>query len=102
MAVLGNQIARNSLMNLGIKTTGKQFWNLSSDDLAKKTIELKQGVFADNGAIAINTGEFTGRSPKDRFIVKDATTENAVDWNAINLPFSTEDFDKLEEKIINY
>ena len=102
MAVLGNQMAHNSLMNLGIKTTGKQFWNLSSDDLAKKTIELKQGVFADNGAIAINTGEFTGRSPKDRFIVKDVTTENAVDWNDINLPFSTEDFDKLEEKIINY
>ena len=95
MAVLGNQTVHNSLRNLGIKTTGDQFWNLSSDDLAKKTVELKQGVFADNGAIAINTGEFTGRSPKDRFIVKDATTENAVDWNAINLPFSTEDFDKL-------
>ena len=102
MAVLGNQTANSSLEYLGLSTTGDQYWNLSPEELANKTVELNQGVFADNGAIAINTGEFTGRSPKDRFIVKDDLTESAVDWNHINLPFSSDSFDKLEEKIIAY
>lgn len=102
MAVLGNKTANTSLGISGLKTSGNEYWNLSPEELANKTVELKQGVFADNGAIAVNTGEFTGRSPQDRFIVKDATTENAVDWNKINLPFSSEGFDQLEKKIINY
>ncbi|MFT5306789.1 MAG: phosphoenolpyruvate carboxykinase (ATP), partial [Chitinophagales bacterium] len=89
MAVLGNKSANASLENLGLTTTGNQYWNLTPEKLANKTVELNQGVFADNGAIAVNTGEFTGRSPQDRFIVKDATTENSVDWNSINLPFSS-------------
>lgn len=102
MAVHGNKSANTSLESLGLKTTGDQYWNLSPENLANKTVELKQGVFADNGAIAVNTGEFTGRSPKDRFIVKDSMTENAVDWNDINMPFSAEGFDKLEKKIVDY
>lgn len=102
MAVLGNQTANSSLEYLGLSTTGDEYWNLSPEELANKTVELDQGVFADNGAIAVNTGEFTGRSPKDRFIVKDAMTENSVDWNNINIPFDADAFDKLEQKVINY
>ena len=102
MAVLGNQTANSSLEYLGLSTTGDQYWNLSPEELANKTVELNQGLFADNGAIAIYTGEFTGRSPKDRFIVKDDLTEKSVDWNHINLPFSADSFDKLEQKIIAY
>jgi phosphoenolpyruvate carboxykinase (ATP) len=102
MAVLGNKSANASLENLGLTTTGNQYWNLTPEKLANKTVELNQGVFANNGAIAVNTGEFTGRSPQDRFIVKDATTENSVDWNSINLPFSSEGFDRLERRIIGY
>lgn len=102
MAVQGNKTANASLGDLGITTSKIEFWNLSPKELAEKTVALNQGKFANNGAIAIKTGEFTGRSPQDRFIVKDDLTENSVDWNDINLPFSTNDFDKLYTKVANY
>ena len=76
MAVLGNKTAHYSLEDLGLITSKNEYWNLTPQALADRTVELKQGQYADNGAISVNTGEFTGRSPEDRFIVKDAVTEN--------------------------
>ena len=52
-------------------------------------------TLANSGAISINTGEFTGRSPKDRFVVKDSTTENAVWWGDVNIPFNPEKYNAL-------
>jgi phosphoenolpyruvate carboxykinase (ATP) len=52
--------------------------------------------------LAINTGEFTGRSPKDRFIVKDDITKDKVWWGDINIPFSSDKFDKLYDKVTAY
>ena len=54
------------------------------------------------GAIAINTGEFTGRSPMDRFIVKDAITKDEMWWGDINIPFGSDNFDKLYDKVVSY
>ena len=61
------------LSNLGIKETEIRY-GLSSDELQKICIEKGLGKLSDSGALAVNTGEFTGRSPKDRFIVKDSIT----------------------------
>jgi len=93
---------QSNLKYLGIETNQKEYWNLTASELANTTVLKGQGVFASNGAVAVNTGEFTGRSPEDRFIVKDALTENTVDWNKINIPFSEEKFDTLYNKITNY
>ena len=85
-----------------LETTKEIFWNLSSEELVAKTVSSGQGRLTDKGALAINTGEFTGRSPKDRFIVKDMLTDDAVWWGNVNIPFSPEAFDKLWEKMKNY
>ncbi len=77
-------------------------WNLSSEELTQKTIELGQGELNDTGALCVNTGKFTGRSPKDKFTVKDALTEKSVDWGDVNIPFSPEAFDKLYDKVCAY
>ena len=90
-----------SLKSLGI-TSKSVHYQCSPDQLHKKTIALNQGVEASSGALAINTGEFTGRSPKDRFIVKDAITKDKVWWGDINIPFSPESFDHLYTKVITY
>lgn len=79
-------------------TTAK--WNSTREELIQRTLDLNLGVLNDTGALCIDTGEFTGRSPKDKFTVKDALTENAVDWNHINQPYSPEAFDKLEAKVV--
>jgi phosphoenolpyruvate carboxykinase (ATP) len=56
----------------------------------------------DSGALAINTGKFTGRSPKDRYIVKDSTTNEKVWWGDINIPIDESYFEKLYLKITNH
>lgn len=91
----------NSLENYGIKNTITH-WNLSPETLTKITLEKGLGKLADNGALAINTGEFTGRSPKDRFIVKDNITKDKVWWSDINIPFDSDKFQNLYNKVTSY
>ena len=91
-----------SLTDYNITTCVTAYWNLSSNQLIKETLQKNQGTLTSNGTLVIKTGKFTGRSPKDRFIVKDTITSQTVDWNDINQPFDEERFDILQEKLINY
>lgn len=76
-------------------------WNLSGEELQKLTISKGMGRETANGTLAVNTGKFTGRSPQDRFLVKDAYTEN-VWWGKINKPVSPENFDELYDRVAGY
>ena len=75
-----------------------QLKNLVPAALVEKTIIKGQGQLSSTGALVVKTGKFTGRSPKDRYIVKDALTENSVDWGDINIPISGDTFSKLFSK----
>lgn len=86
---------------LGIKNS-KIYYQFSAEKLHNEIIVRNQGKQTSTGAIAINTGEFTGRSPNDRFVVKDNVTKNDVWWSDINLPFNSKKFDSLYNKVINY
>lgn len=88
-----------SLISYGIDHENVHY-QLSPEELHQLTLENDMGKEASSGALAVNTGEFTGRSPMDRFIVKDAITEDKVWWGNINIPFDPEKFDKLYEKVI--
>ena len=77
-------------------------YQLTAQELHQETLTKGQGKEANTGAIAINTGEFTGRSPKDRFIVKDEITENKVWWGTINIPFDPDKFDALYKRVTQY
>ncbi|GLB51410.1 phosphoenolpyruvate carboxykinase [ATP] [Neptunitalea chrysea] len=90
-----------SLDYLGINKA-KAHYQLSPEELQQITLEKGLGTETNNGTLAINTGEFTGRSPMDRFIVKDAITEDKVWWGSVNIPFESEAFDKLYTKVTNY
>ena len=76
--------------------------NLQPAALVESTIRQGQGQLSSTGALVVKTGKFTGRSPKDRFIVKDKTTENTVDWGKINIPTDEATFDALFEKMTKY
>ncbi|MEN9302908.1 MAG: phosphoenolpyruvate carboxykinase [Bacteroidota bacterium] len=88
--------------SIGLKNLGNQFWNLTPAELIEDCIISGEGMLTDTGALAIETGEFTGRSPKDRFIVRDEKTENAVWWGDINIGFSPEKFDALYSRMQAY
>ncbi len=88
--------------SIGLTNLGNVFWNLTPAELVEDTIISGQGVLTDTGAIAIETGEFTGRSPKDRFVVFDEKTENTVWWGDVNIKFSKEKFKSLYSRMQAY
>ena len=90
-----------SLNELGIENATVRY-QLSSSELHQTTLDKGQGKESSLGAIAVNTGEFTGRSPMDRFIVKDEITKDEIWWGDINIPFAPEKFDKLYDKVVSY
>lgn len=90
-----------SLENIGIKNA-KIHYQLTPDQLHEMTLNRGEGRETSTGALAINTGKFSGRSPQDRFIVKDSVTENEVWWGDINIPFEPAKFDALYYKITAY
>ena len=90
-----------ALERYGIKNA-QVHYQLSPEELHQITIEKGQGVETSTGALAVNTGEFTGRSPKDRFIVEDEITKDKVWWGDINIPFHADKFDALYDKVVDY
>ncbi len=102
MSVVGPKNPKANLETLGIKNTKTQYWNLTPEELVEDTIRRNQGVLNDTGALAVDTGEFTGRAPKDKFIVKDDNTKDSVDWGGFNNPVEPTVFDKLYNKVTAY
>ena len=76
--------------------------NLSVEELINKALQRNEGEIASNGALLVKTGKRTGRSPLDRFIVKDSTTEESVDWGDVNKPFDSQAFEDLWERVKKY
>jgi phosphoenolpyruvate carboxykinase (ATP) len=102
MEKFGIKPPTTTLLDVGITRVKKVHWNLSPEDLAAETIKRGQGLLTRSGALAVFTGEFTGRSPKDRFIVKDESTRDTIDWGAINKAFDPQKFDALYHKLTAY
>ena len=76
--------------------------HFSSEELIVEAVRNNEGIIASNGAFSTTTGERTGRSPNDRFIVQEATTSDLIDWGDINKPFESNKFDLLWDKVEIY
>ena len=91
-----------ALNSLGLLHNPNIHFQLSPEELSAQTLERNEGVLNNTGALLINTGEFTGRSPNDKFIVKDEISKDSVDWNNFNNPIDPVYFDQLYKKVIDY
>ena len=91
-----------ALSAYGLKNLSKVHWNLSQDELIDRTVESGLGVLTDTGALTVDTGEFTGRAPKDKFIVKDAMTDKTVYWGDVNVAYDESKFPKIYDELVNY
>ena len=90
------------LSALGISNVGDVYRNLSVAELVEHTIMRGEGVLASNGALCVETGKYTGRSPKDKYIVDEPSIHDEINWGEVNVPISVEAFENLYRKMLAY
>ncbi|RZK41776.1 MAG: phosphoenolpyruvate carboxykinase (ATP) [Hymenobacter sp.] len=90
------------LQPLGISQAQAVCLNLAPAALVEAALQNGEGTLTDTGALMADTGKFTGRSPKDRFVVQDENTADSVWWGDINIPFAPDKFDQLHQKMVAY
>jgi len=91
-----------ALAEIGLQSSQRIHYQLTPAELSEQTVERGEGILNDTGALVIKTGEFTGRSPKDKFTVKDELTLKSVHWNEFNLPIEARYFDQVYQKMMDY
>ena len=99
MLVAGKELGFDKL---GLHNVKEVHRNLSVEELVKETVENGEGVIGPRGATIIDTGKYTGRSPKDKYIVNEPTSSENIWWGDVNQKLDETIFDKLYNKIINY
>jgi len=102
MSVPTISFSTENLVKLGLTQTESIHYQSTPEELVQDTLRIGEGQLTDSGALAIRTGEFTGRSPKDKFTVKDELTENSVHWNEFNIPIEEKYFHVIQKKIMDY
>src|SRR5258708_6315300 len=93
-----NASARSGASQLsehGIRNVETVHWNLGTAQLLEKAVQRREGILSSSGALVVETGQFTGRSPKDKYVVREPGTESAVDWGAVNQPIEESVFDRI-------
>lgn len=87
---------------LGIKNINNVYWNLTTPALYEQIIRRREGVIGHLGPVIVRTGSFTGRSPNDKFIVKEPTTDGHIHWGSVNRPFAEENFERIHHRLLAY
>lgn len=98
-AVLG---LKESLSAFGLKDLGNIFSNLSTEQLYAETLRRKEVQLSSTRALIALTGQHTGRSPNDKYVVRDSSNENEIDWGAVNQPYEPAAYDALEKRIAEW
>lgn len=94
--------SENKQVRLGLLLSENTHYQLSPKILIEDTLRLNEGYLASSGALVISTGKFTGRSPKDKYIVRDNVSADIVDWNNFNIPIETRYFERIFDRCMNY
>jgi phosphoenolpyruvate carboxykinase (ATP) len=87
------------LQTLGLTNLGNVYWNLSSPTLYEEVVRRREGWISHLGPLVVHTGHHTGRSPDDKFIVREPSSEHKIAWGKVNRPMDAVKFDSLHAKL---
>ena len=86
----------------GISNVKTAYWNLATPALYEEAIKRNEGIVSHLGPLVVRTGQFTGRSPNDKFVVKEPTSDEFIWWGKVNRPFKLDRFDELHRRMASY
>ncbi|HEY7586498.1 MAG TPA: phosphoenolpyruvate carboxykinase (ATP) [Candidatus Deferrimicrobiaceae bacterium] len=86
----------------GIRKAEAVWWNLSLSALVEQSVRRREGHLAATGPLVVRTGEYTGRSPNDRFFVREPGSEGSIFWGKINRPFDADRYESLRARLFAY
>src|SRR5918995_6303950 len=92
--------SRTGLSVHGIEPEGTVHWNPTTSQLYTHALERREGRIAEGGPLAVDTGKHTGRSPKDKLVVREPGSEDRIWWGDVNAEISEEHFEGLREKVV--
>ena len=99
MVTVGRNPSRHGLDHHGFARLKKAFWNLAPAGLVEQAVRGGEAVLSEHGAVVARTGVHTGRSPNDKFLVKETSSEKHVWWGDVNRPFDPAKFDAIHKKL---
>ncbi len=102
MQELGNLASRYGVDKQGIQNVNAVYWNLSTPQLYEEAIRRREGRLAHLGPLVVRTGEHTGRSPNDKFLVREPSSEDKIWWGKVNRPMSPQNFTTLHRRLLAY
>ncbi len=102
MKQTGPFISNHGVDNHGLEDVETVHWNYPVPQLYEAALRRGEGVLSADGALVTKTGEYTGRSPADKFVVEEPTSRDDIWWGSINQPISPENFDVVHERIGAY
>lgn len=94
--------AQRELAKHGIRNANRIFWNLTTPALYEQAVTRNEGIIAHLGPLVVRTGHHTGRSPNDKFIVKEDSSSEHIWWGKVNRAFDAEKFDRLHNRMLAY
>ncbi|WP_193184200.1 phosphoenolpyruvate carboxykinase [Nisaea sediminum] len=99
---MGQERSAKDLEQHGLFNLGTAYWNLSVAELYEHAIRNDEGQIVPGGALAVETGKHTGRSPKDKFIVDTPSVHDQINWGDVNRPCTPELFDEMHRRLAGY
>jgi phosphoenolpyruvate carboxykinase (ATP) len=98
----GTRSSKYGLDNHGITNVNDVYWNLATPALYEEAVRRREGLVAHLGPLVVRTGHHTGRSPNDKFIVREPSSQDHVWWGSVNRPFDPDHFDRLCARLLAY
>ena len=102
IANAGIRPSRHGLELHGLHNINVAYWNLGTAQLVEHAIQRREGNLASGGALVVRTGQFTGRSPRDKFVVRDEITDPNIQWGPVNQPLSEAQFDRIYRRMMAF